>query len=474
MSTSDSSVDVSDRLVGRNFLALGSGEAAARIVAFVATVYLARVLGSEAFGVVGFATAVILYLKRVADGGIELGVGVQMIADHPDRVEELGGALVTARLLVAAVLVVGLVVVGLLVVPPPDGPVLAAFGLTLLAVGAGTRWIHFGLERTGMVAVARTVGEIAMVALVLLTVHGPDDLVTVPLAQFVGDAAAALLMLVVLRRWGHRISLRVDLEAVREVLPRCWPLVAGSLLSLLIYNSDLIFLRFFRGASAVGYYVAAYALVSFLVNLSSAYGSSLLPTLSRLDGDDEQRLYRTATAQALTVALPVAVGGALLAPGIIGRVFGQAYAPAVLPLQILLFSVVFGVLRDVPTVALMSRGREDRLLRMNAVATGVNLLLNLAVIPVWGIVGAAWATVATEAVRMSIGRRFARDAAFAPPPVSRFWRAIVATAAMVAVLLGLGLDNPWIGIPAGAAAYGAVLAATGGLSVREGRVALDV
>ena len=380
----------------------------------------------------------------------------------------------TARLLVALVLLVLLAAVGVLLVPDPDGSVLAAYGLTLLAVGGSTRWVHFGLERTGTVAIARILGEVLMVDLVLAFVHGPSDLVRVPVAQFLGDGLASLILFAVLARWGHGIRIRIDLEAVREVLPRCWPLVAGSLLSLLIYNSDLIFLRLFRGASAVGYYVAAYALVSFLANLSAAYGNSLLPTLSRLEGDGERRLYRTATAQVVTVALPIAVGGALVAPGVIGAVFGSAYRPSVLPLQVLLFSVVFGVLRDVAKVGLVKRGREDRLLRMNVIGTGLNLALNVVLIPIWGILGAAWATVATEAVRMAVARSYARQAEFQAPPVRRFWRAGVATAAMAAAITVTGLDEPWLAIPVGAGAYAVGLVLTGGLRVREGRLALDV
>ena len=44
-------------IVTRNFVALGVGELAARVVSFLTVVYIARTLGAEAYGIVGFAAA---------------------------------------------------------------------------------------------------------------------------------------------------------------------------------------------------------------------------------------------------------------------------------------------------------------------------------------------------------------------------------------------------------------------------------
>ena len=85
--------------------------------------------------------------------------------------------------------------ISLLLLPSPEGPVLAAYSLTLLAVALSTRWVHLGNERAQPVAVARVTGEVIAVLLVLATVRNPDHLIRVPFSQFTGDLAAALLLL---------------------------------------------------------------------------------------------------------------------------------------------------------------------------------------------------------------------------------------------------------------------------------------
>lgn len=439
-------------------------------MAFAATVYLARTLGATLFGTIGFASAVLLYPARIADGGIDAGLGVNEIAADPERIPTLAPSILTARLLVATVLTLLLAVVGLALLPQPDGAVLALYGLTLLTVALSTRWIHLGLERGRLVAVARTVGEVLMVLLVFALVHRAEDLVRAPLAQLVGDSAAALILLLALRRRAISLNVQLHWTVVRPYLPRAVPLVLSALLGLLIFNSDLIFLRGFRGAAAVGYYAAAYALISFLGNMGSTYILSLLPTFTRIGsaGNAQGDLYHTSIAQVFAVTLPAAVGGTLLAPQIIGLVFGSGYDASVRVLQALLWSVPLTTVRSVPTVALMARGREDHVLRTTAWAAAANVLLNVVLIPPFGMIGAALATVTTEWVRLALALAYVRSQGFHLPGVPRLWRAALATLGMAGVLALTRPAHLGVGVGVGAVAYGVGLVLCGGIRVRRG------
>lgn len=463
----------SGRLVARNFFTLGSGEAIARIIAFAATVYVARVLGPESYGIIELAAAIALYFSRVADFGIDLGLGVREIASRRGDLDRLAPAVLTARILIALVLVGALAAFGLLVLPPEEGRVLAVYGVSLLAVGLSTRWIHIGLEKTAWVSVARTVGELAMVGLVFGFVRSSEDLIRVPAAKVVGDLLAVLIMAVLVRRFGIRLAPRLDWEILKPLARRAWPLVVSALLGLMIYNSDLIFIRIFTGRSAaVGYYAAAYTLIGFLANLGIAYSISLLPTLTRLADHRERQLglFQTAHAHVFAVGLPIAIGGSLLAPQIISLVFGPAYEPAVLALRIVVWSVPLGLLRDVSIAGLIASGREDRVMRLTAWATGLNLLLNVLLIPPFGIYGAAIASVLTEFFRMLLAFRVAGAFGWPMPHASRLWRSLVAGACMAGGLSVLGPFSLPVMIALGIPMYFGTLALIGGIRFRKGQL----
>ena len=75
-----------------NFLAVGSGEAIARLVAFAGLLFVARQVGAGGYGVISFAAGVTLYLTRVADFGIDT-LGTVEIARHPDEISRRASAI---------------------------------------------------------------------------------------------------------------------------------------------------------------------------------------------------------------------------------------------------------------------------------------------------------------------------------------------------------------------------------------------
>lgn len=473
--------------VARTFLALGSGEAIGRVVSFGALVWLARVLGVDAFGSLELAAAIVIYGNRIADLGFDLGLGVRETAagDAGSRARLLSTALILRTGMALAVIAV-LAGVGLAWLPEPEGRVLALYSLTLLAVGLGTRWLHLGFERSRLPAIARVAGDLVTLGAVLWFVRDAGDLLRAPLSRLAGDLLAALVLLAGARRLltgsrdpaepGTGVGGGFDRRLARELLPRAVPLVGGALFGLMIFNADLVMLRIFDGRTAVGYYAAAYTLISFLSNLGTAYSLSLLPALTRLSVRPGERgdLFRTAHAQVAAVGLGVATGGTLLAGSIIPLVFGTDYARSVLPLAILLWSIPLALLRDLSITALMADGRERPIVWLTGQAAATNVGLNLVLVPLLGMGGAAIATVATEGVRWWLAARAARPTGLRGPAPGRYGRAIAAAVGMAGALwLGRSLAL-WLAIPVGAAAWLAVLVATGAVRRVGGRFSLDV
>ncbi|MCI0437048.1 MAG: flippase [Gemmatimonadetes bacterium] len=460
--------------VTRSFAALGAGELLARLIGFGGTIWIARVLGVDMYGIVGFAMALTLYLTGLVDAGLEQH-GPHEIAERRLPPAELISSVLLARTLIALALL-AVVAAGGLLGPRPDGVVVAMFALTLIPAGVNSRWAHFGLDNGAIVARTRVATETVRVALLLVFVHGPDDVLLVPLAQLVGDALAAGWLLAEFRRRGIELRWRFDRALAAGVLRRAAPLLGTHLLALAIYNADVILLRVFRDVSAIGLYLAAYSLINFLGALGNVVTVSLVPSLSRLRADAAAGadLAHTALARVLVVGLPVAVGGALLASRIIEFVFHTDYARAGPVLAILIWTIPALLLRSVFMAVLISRGRQGMVLRMTGVAAALNIGTNLVAIPLFGMMGAAATTLLAELARMTVGGLYVAREGVPAAPLGRYARTGVAAAVMGGALFLLQRLPLALAIMAGAIVFFTTLTVTGGIRLAGGRPSLSV
>ena len=473
--TAQSATDAGGRVVARNVTVLGVGELLSRAIGFVATIYVARRLGAEAYGVIGFGFAMLLYATAIVDGGLE-HTGPREVAERRDQLGPLLSTLLLTRMSWAVAVAAVLLIAAQLLFAGAERLIMSLYVLALLPVGANTRWLHIGLERSVPVSLARLLSELIRVTAVLALVHEPGDLAVVPLAQLAGDACAAMLLLAGVRATGVRMEWRVDRALAREVFGRGAPMVASGLLAVVIYNIDLVFLRLFRGSEEIGLYLAGYTLINFLGILGHVLALTLVPTFTRLRHSTEARatLYHDGMARALAAGLPIAVGGCLTARLLIALVFGDAYVASAPVLAILIWSMPVVLLRSVLQAALISEGQQQSVLRTTFWAAIVTVVLNSLAVPAFGMYGAAATTVIAETVRMVTAWRYARRTGFPATMPARFTRSIFAAGALAVVLLLLPRSSVWTALPVGALAYMLALLFVGGLSLDRSGIKVTV
>jgi O-antigen/teichoic acid export membrane protein len=460
-------------LVLRNVAKLGAGELLSRLIGFGATIYIARRLGVEAYGIIGFGFAVLLYATAVVDAGLE-HTGPREVAEDRVGIGTLVSSLLIARMVWALAVTTVLLAAVLMFFSGDEQLVLALYVLALLPVGASTRWVHVGLDRNGLVAASRVISEVVRVLAIIALVRGPGDIGIVPLGQVAGDVLAAILLLFGIRACGIRLRPRFDADVTRHVLRRAAPMALSGLLAVMIYNVDLVFLRVFRDPAELGLYLAGYTLINFLGIFGHVIAQALLPTLTRLRAFPAARtaLYSDAIARVSAAGIPVAVGGYLVAPLLITLVFGESYATSASVLAILIWSIPIVLVRSVLQAALLSDGRQDQVLRTTISAAVSNTVLNALAVPLFGMYGAAVTTVMAEAIRMVTALIYARRSGFPSMPIMRLARSAAAAAAMGAALVVLRPETLWTAIPLGAIAYALALLLVGGF--RLGRSGLEV
>ncbi len=208
------------------------------------------------------------------------------------------------------------------------------------------------------------------------------------------------------------------------------------LLNAIVWQrSELLFLGRLQDAEQVAFYALPFALTERLTSLlPGALLGVLLPGLTYLQGAGDPARFTAALSDALRylamLTLPVCLFGIPLAPAVIAILYGPRFSQAALVLQLLLVAMIFGVLGQASSSALLGLEAQGWLLKTGVIAAVVNLALDLALIPRWGAVGAALANTAAQA-----GWALAAFAPLRRRITPSTWRAILHAAA-VAMALG--------------------------------------
>jgi O-antigen/teichoic acid export membrane protein len=225
-------------------------------------------------------------------------------------------------------------------------------------------------------------------------------------AAFVVSRLLLLALVVVLtsRRGGvpwpsYEYSAWGDIH--RAALPLGVFMIAINLLSYV----DTIMLGILRTNEETGLYAAAYRVYEGLTYVPSILSAVLTPRLSSLFVHDRAAVRRLLVRSlGLSALLGLVLGGALIlvATPVVTLLFGRDYAASTAPLQILSAGAVFAFCTWVLHAAAIATNLDRQLLGVTAASLGTNVVLNLVLIPAWGISGAAFATVVAEALTVSM------------------------------------------------------------------------
>jgi O-antigen/teichoic acid export membrane protein len=214
------------------------------------------------------------------------------------------------------------------------------------------------------------------------------------------------------------------------------------ILQVVIWDrSDIIFLKLLQpDIRQLAFFSVCFSVADRLMRMPQTFASALSATQMAEYGRDKERLFKM-TSQASTYvllgALPILIGIACVGGPFIRVMYGPQYLPAIpVFVVVALLSIPRAVLMPAQTL-LYSTEDLGFILKWGCVAALANVLLDLALIPTYGAVGAAWANgLAQTFGALTIwGRVLIRYPVRIDMPALR--RLAAATLAMVAVVLGI-------------------------------------
>ncbi|GEM_PF-416191 len=184
------------------------------------------------------------------------------------------------------------------------------------------------------------------------------------------------------------------------------PALAGGISSFIITNTDTLCLTYLKGLVSVGIYQAALPIARLLLYLVSAISTVFFPMISELYAmkryADISKAFSLLIKFSFISILPFSAIFLCYPEITIGMVFGKKFLQAALPLQILTIAMIFQTLMTIASTTLVGIGKPLLAVKVTSICAAFNLIANIALIPKFGVVGAATATVITFFIGVSV------------------------------------------------------------------------
>lgn len=369
------------------------------VVGLPIAILVARSLGPEAFGRLSYALSLVYFTQGAATLGLQ-GLVVRDLVAEPEARRRVLSTVFLLRLTAGAGLWVLVVAASAILAGEinTDVALVALVGLSLITQAFATVDLFFqASEEVRFSVLARLTGSATDAGLKLVLILMAAPVLSFGGAVGVAAVATAAAFFFLARARGLRLATtrRASGALARSLLSRSWYLVISGLGAALYLRMDQVMLRHMRSADAVGVYAAAAVLGEAWLILPAAALTAIFPRLvrARSDGGGYERSLHEIFAALFLLGLVCASAGTLVSPWLFPTLYGDAYQAAAPVFSVYVWGTVFLCVRLGVSRWLVMEDLLHHSLTTHGLGAATNLVLNFVLIPEYGTIGAAWATV---------------------------------------------------------------------------------
>lgn len=433
-----------------------------RLLSAFVVVLLARGLGTESFGRYSFATAFVAFFAIISNFGFH-SLLVRDVAKNKSLTDKYINNIITIKLIFGLVALVAIFLFSLFINKPE--PVLIAVYILGIEVVVGGftdifRALFRAYENMKFDAIAQIIEKFLWAGLLLLVIFMKLTLLNVALAILMSSFLGMTISYIFVSNKITKVSFGFDTTFWKTIIIYAWPFALMGLFSLINFKIDQVMISFMKGDLILGVYSAAYKIIDILAVLPSLLLTALYPVFSRFDAENKMLLkksFNLALRYVIVLSIPVVIGVFLLSDQIILLLYGAEYFQSVEVLKILIFISLISFINAPLFMVLNAIGKQKVTMINTAFTALANIIMNLILIPLFSINGAAVATIISELIFLGLSHYQLRKAGFELRILGKAFKPVIAGVLMaIAVLLMIDFSIFMI-IPVAAMLYFAVL-----------------
>lgn len=376
-------------------------EIAVYLIPLVTAPYIARVLGTEGTGVYSYTYSIAHYFIVFIQLGVTL-YGRREIASKTTDEERSKAFWGIFFVVTVAFFLSGTVyLVMCFTMESRYTAALLMQGFLLIAAWLDICWFFFGIERFALAVSQNVFLKLASLILIFTLVKDQGDTVLYIAIMSVSSFLGVFIMWVFLPRYVRRVKLTAaDItQHIKPLFVMTVPVLSVQLFSL----TDKVLLGMMVDVDSVGVYGNVYKIARIPISIINTIGTVLLPRITNMLARGKEKETFAYIERSLSFTMiagsSCAFGLFSIAPSFVPLYLGEEFVGGVPVLQILCFILIVIAFGNVfRTQYILPRKMDSVYLVSVAGAAAVNIILNLLMIPRFGAIGAAVASLISEFV----------------------------------------------------------------------------
>ncbi len=388
--------------VFKNTFWLSAAQVISRIIRAAIIIYAARLLGASDYGVFSYALSLVGFFTIFADLGL-----TWLLTREASKPEQLPTSYLLAALFLKLLLVLIsmalLVFVAPLFITIPGTALLLPIAAFVMAFDS-LRIFFFSLTRARQImqteAFITILTNTAIAIFALIGLASAPSSKALMFAYALGTAIGFLIAAIFIGKEFIRAP-GVSRSLFVTLLRNAWPFALMGILAGVMVNMDTLMLGWFMGSREVGLYGAAQRPILLLYAVPTFFSTSLFPLFAKYaynNAEKFRRILETSLTFCIAAVLPIVVGGVIVARELTLLIYGPQFSEAAVAFRILLLTLPAIFTIFIVSDAIVSYNGQKKFFIYNSLGALSDIILNLILIPKFGIMGAALSTVATQII----------------------------------------------------------------------------
>lgn len=370
------------------------------ILSFIIGTVTVRYLGPTNYGVITYVASVISVLLPIMQLGLKNTLVKEFIKNPSKEGEILGTALIMN--VVSSLLCMAGAIAFISIANAGEQEtiiVCALYSLVLLfqATEMTMYWFQFKL-------LSKYPSIATLIAYIIVAIYRLYLLITEKgvvwfAMSYVLDFFIISLILLIIYKKNSSQRLSVNWNIGRQMLSRSKYYIIPSLMVVFYQHTDRIMISLMIGEVETGFYSAAITCIGITSFVFSAIIDSARPVILEAK-ERNPALYEKRVVQLYSIitalSLAQSVGMTVLAKPIVLLLYGAEYSKTAGILAVAVWYNTFGYYGSVRNIWILAEEKQKYLTAINVMGASANVILNFVMIPVWGAVGAAIASIITQ------------------------------------------------------------------------------